>query len=89
MLNLQINWNLRDNVVVVQSPSRVRLFATPWTTACQTTLSFTVSQILLKLMSIESVTPPNHFILCHPLLLLPSIFPNIGVFSNESELHIR
>ena len=61
----------------------------PWTVVCQASLSFTNSQSLLKLMSIESVMPSNHLILCHPLLLLPSIFPSIGVFSNESVLHIR
>ena len=60
-----------------------RLFATPWTTAWQASLSITNSQSLLKLMSIESLMPPNHLILCHPLLLLPSIFPSIKVFSNE------
>ena len=65
------------------------LFATPWTAACQGSLSITNSQSLLKLMSIESVMPSNHLILCHPLLLLPSIFPSIRVFSNESALHIR
>ena len=65
------------------------LFVTPWTTAHQASLSFTISWSLLKLMSIESVMPPNHLILCHPLLLLPSIFPNIRVFSSESALHIR
>ena len=63
--------------------------ATPWTAARQTSLSITNSQSLLKLISIESVMPPNHFILCHPLLLLPSIFPSIRVFSNESVLRIR
>ena len=68
--------------------SRVRLFVTPWTVACQTSLSFTVSQSLLKLMFIESVMPSNHLILCHPLLLLPSIFPSIRVFFNESILRI-
>ena len=62
---------------------------TPWTTACQASLSITNSQNLLKLMSIESVMPSNHLILCLPLLLLPSIFPRIKVFSNESVLHIR
>ena len=62
---------------------------TPWTAACQTSLSITNSWRLLKLMSIESVIPSNHFILCHPLLLLPSIFPSIRVFSNESALCIR
>ena len=69
--------------------SRVQLFATPWTAVHQASLSITNSQSLLKLMSIESVMPSNHLILCHPLLLLPSIFPNIRVFSNESALHIR
>ena len=73
----------------VQSLSRVRLFATPWTTAHQASLSITNSQSLPKPMSIESVMPSNHLILCCPLLLLPSIFPNIRVFSNESALHIR
>ena len=61
----------------------------PWTAACQAFLSFTVSRSLLKLMSIKLVMPSNHLILCHPLLLLPSIFPSIGVFSNESVLCIR
>ena len=73
----------------VQSLSHVQLFATPWTAARQASLSITNSRNLLKLMSIESVMPSNHLILCHPLLLLPSIFPNIRVFSNESALHIR
>ena len=73
----------------VQSLSRVQLFVTPWTTAHQVSLSFTISQSLLKLMFIESVKPSNHLILCHPLLLLPSIFPSIRVFPNESALHIR
>ena len=76
-------------VVIVQSLSRVQLFATPWTSAHQASLSFTISQTLLKLMSIESVMPSNHLILCHPLLLQPSIFPSIRVFSNESALRIR
>ena len=62
---------------------------TPWTAARQASLSFTISQSLFKLMSIESVMPSNHLILCHPLLLLPSIFPSIRVFSDESALHIR
>ena len=62
---------------------------TPWTVACQACLSFTNSQSLLKLMSIESVIPSNHLILCHPLLLPPSIFPSIRVFSNESVFRIR
>ena len=69
-----------------QSLIYVRLFATPWTAACQAPLSFTISRSLHKLMSIESVIPFNHLILCHPLLLLPSIFPSIRVFSNESAL---
>ena len=73
----------------VQSLSHVRLFAIPWIAACQASLSITNSQSLPKLMSIESVMPSNHLILCHPLLLLPSIFPNISVFSKESALHIR
>ena len=73
----------------VRSLSHVRLFVTPWTVAFQASQSFTISQSLLKLMSIESVMPSNHLILCHPLLLPPSIFPSIRVFSNESVLHIR
>ena len=73
----------------VPSLSRVRLFATPWTAAHQASLSITNSQSLFKLMSIESVMPSSHLILCHPLLLPPSISPNIRVFSNESVLHIR
>ena len=73
----------------VQSLSRVWLFATPWTAAHQTCLSITNSQSLLKFMSIELVMPSNHLILCHPLLLLPSIFPSIRVFSKESVLFIR
>ena len=73
----------------VQSLSRVQLFETPWTAAHQASLSITNSQSLLKLMSIPSVLPSNHLILCHPLLLLSSIFPSIRVFSNESVLRIR
>ena len=69
--------------------SRVRLFVTPWTAAHQASLSFTVSWSLPKCMSIESVMPSNHLILCCPLLLLPSIFPSIRIFSNESVLCIR
>ena len=68
---------------------RVRLFATPWTATRQGSLSITNSLILPKLMFVELVMPSNHFILCRPLLLLPSIFPSIRVFSNESALHIR
>ena len=74
---------------LVQSLSCVRLFVTPWTAACQASLSITNSQSLYKLMSIELVMPPNHLILCSPLLLLPSNFPRIRVFSNESALRIR
>ena len=73
----------------VQSLSHVQLFATPWTAARQTSLSITNSQSLLKLTSIELVMPSNHLILCHPLLLMPSIFTSIRVFSSESILHIR
>ena len=73
----------------VQSLSYVQLFVTPWTAACQASLSITSSQSLLKLMSIELVMPSYHFILCCPLLLLPSIFPSIRVFLNESILQIR
>ena len=73
----------------VQSLSCVWLFVTPWTAARQASLSITNSRSLLKLMSIESVMPFNHLILCHPLLLLPSIFPSIRAFSNESVLCIR
>ena len=73
----------------VQWLSRVWLFATPWTAACQASLSITDSQSLLKLMSIESVMPSNHLILCRPLLLPPSILPSIRVCSNESVLYIR
>ena len=69
--------------------SHVRLFVTPWTAVHQASLSTTNSQSLLKLMSMESVTPSNHLILCRPLLLLPSNFPSTKVFSNESVLHIR
>ena len=73
----------------VQSLSCVRLFETPWTAAHQASLSITNSWILLKLVSIESVIPSSHLILCRPLLPLPSIFPSIRVFSNESALRMR
>ena len=73
----------------VQSLSHVQLFATPWIAVCQASLSITNSRSSLKLMSIKSVMPSNHLILCRPLLLLPSIFPSIRVFANESVLHIR
>ena len=75
--------------IVVQSLSCIWLFATPGTAVCQASLSFTVSWSLLKLRTIESVMPSNQLILCCPLLLLPSIFPSIRVFSNESALNIR
>ena len=78
-----------NTVSSVQSLSHVRLFATPWTAARQASLSITDSQSSPKPMSIELVMPSNHLILCHPLLLLPSIFPSIRVFSNESALCIR
>ena len=80
---------LNSLISSVQLLSHVQLFATPWTAARQASLSITNSQSLLKLMPIESVMPSNHLILCHPLLLPPSIFPKIRVFSNESVLHIR
>ena len=73
----------------VQSLSCVQFLATPWTAALQASLSCTKSQSLLTLMSIESVMPSNHFVLCRPLPLLPSIFPSIRVFSNESAFRIR
>ena len=76
-------------VVVVQLLSHVHFFATPWTAACQASLSFIITQVLFKLMSLEFVMPSNHLILCCPLLLPPSIFPSIRVFSNESVLHTR
>ena len=76
-------------ILVVQSLSCVQLLTTPWTAGHQASLSFTISQSLLKLMSTESVISSNHLILCHPLLLLPSIFSQIGVFSNESVLRTR
>ena len=76
-------------VVIVQSLCHVQLFATPWTAARQASLSFTISWSLLKLMSVESVIPLNHLIFCRPLLLLPSVFPSVRSFSNESALCIR
>ena len=75
--------------ILIQSLSCVRLFAAPWTTVCQASLSITNSRSLFKLMSIDSVMPSRHLTLCHPLLLLPSIFPSIRVFYNESALRIR
>ena len=76
-----------EPLVAVQSLSHVRLFVTPWAAARQASLSFTISRSLLKLRSIESVMPSNHLILCRALLLPPSIFPSIRVFSNESMLN--
>ena len=92
--NVQINYHFIEKCICktfnsVQSVSRVQLFETPWTAAHQASLAITNSQSLPKLMSIESVMPSNHLILCLPLLLLPSIFPSIRVFSNESVLLIR
>ena len=78
-----------QGVVVGQSLRRVPLFVTPWTAACQASLSFTICWSLLKFMSVELVMPSNHLILCCPLLLLPPIFPSIRVFSIESALCIR
>ena len=75
--------------VAIQSLSCDRFFMTPWTTPCQVSLSFTISWSLLKLMSIESMMPSNHLILCHPFFFWLSVFPRIRVFSNESALHIR
>ena len=79
------NKNISVYVYIVQSLSHVWLFATPWPAACQASVFFTISQSLLKLIFIESMMPSNYLILCHPLLLLPSIFPSIRVFSNELE----
>ena len=86
-----MSWILRLSHIIssVQSLSRVLLFMIPWTATLQASLFITDSQSLLKLMPIESVMPPNHLILCRPLLLLPSIFPSISVFSNEPVLHSR
>ena len=86
---LSLTKKLLFSIQFSQSLSCVWLFAIPWIAECQASLSITNSQNLLKLMSIESVMPSNHLILCHPLLLLLSIFPSIRVFSNESFLHIR
>ena len=86
---LQLSRDCGTGISSVQSLSCVQFFLTPWTAAHQASLSITNSPSLLKLMSIESVMPSNHLILCRPLLLLPSLFPNIRVFSNESVLHIR
>ena len=89
-LNVQYVWKITIYFFSsVQSLSCVQLFVTPWTAACQASLSITNSPNLLKVMSIESVMPSNHFILYHPLLLLPSVFLSIRVFSSESVLRIR
>ena len=80
---------IQNQHFVVQSLSCVRLFVTPWTAACQPSLSFTISRSMLKLMSIGLMMPSNHLILCRPLLLLPSIFPSIRVLSNELAVRIR
>ena len=86
---LSSRWICVIKMVVVPSLSHVQLFVTPWTAALQASLSFAIFWSLLKLMSIESVMPSNHLILCCPLFLLPSSFPSISVFSNELALHIR
>ena len=80
---------INNFVVVVQSVSHAWLFAIPWAEAHQASLSFTISQSLLKLMSIESIMPSNHLILCCSLLLPPSVFPSIRIFSKELAFHIR
>ena len=84
-----IRSSLGSVFAVVHSVRYFHPFVTPWTAACQASLSFSISQSWLKLMSIELVMPSNHLILCHPLLLPPSIFPSIRVSSSESALHIR
>ena len=89
VLELQLWHQSLQWISSVQSLSCIRLFATPWTVARQAFLSITNSQSLLKLISIELVTASNHLILCHPLLLPPSLSPSFRVFSNESVLHIR
>ena len=76
-------------MVVLQLLSYVQFFVSTWIAECQASLSFTISWSILKLISIESVMPPNHLVLCHPLLLLPSIFPSIRVFSSELAFRIR
>ena len=82
-------YSSNEDISSIQSLSHVQLFTTPWTAAYQPSLSITNSQSLLKLISIKSVMPSDHLIFCRPLLLLPSIFPSIKVFSKESVLHIR
>ena len=88
-MHILARWENNFHGKSVQSLSHVRLFATPWTAARQASLSITNTRSLLKLMSTESEMPSNHLILCRPLLLLPSVFPSIRVFSNESVLRIR
>ena len=85
----EVTYNISDQIRSDQSLSRVRLFATPLITACQASLSITNSQSSHRLISIESVMPSSHLILCHPLLFLPSVFPSIRVFPNKSLLRIR
>ena len=92
VLNLSLIWAITQppkGVLVFQTLGHVWLFETPWTAACQASLSFTISWSLLKLISFESVMPFNHLILCHLLPLLPSIFPSIRVFSNKLAVCIR
>ena len=90
VMSVKISWQKRIfQFSSAQSFSHVQLFVTPWTAARQASLSITNFWSLLKLISIESVMPCNHLILCHPLLFPPSIFPSIRVFSNKSVLHIR
>ena len=89
LLTCKFSGPILDLIIVVQSLSHVQLFVTPWTAACQTSLSFTISQSLFKLTSTELVIPSTQLILCCPLPLLLSIFPSIRVFSNESALCIR
>ena len=88
MLRKEGPWYPWFQLSSVKLLSHVQLFVTPWTAALQASLTITNPQSLLKLMCIESVMPSNHLIFCHPLLLLPSVFPSIRVFSNESVLHI-
>ena len=89
IFKLEASLHCRHFLIVVQSLNCVQLFVTPWIAACQASLSFTISWTLLKLVSIESVIPFNHFMLCDPLLLLLSVFPSIRELSNESVLCIR
>ena len=87
--SMEVPQKIKSRTTISSVAQCVQLFVTSWTAACQASLSITNSQSLLKLMSIKSVMPSNHLILCHPLLLLPSIFPSIRVFSKESVLRIR